>query len=155
VGKRYGVSRRIVDFVKDNDTGSLVAEGMNLRLVEDPAYRLRDRMRLATIRLSAALFAAVMGLVLSIPPAGAAPEARARRRARVRARGLRVAARRLKRVSIRLAKDGTSARAVRALRAGARRHQLRFLRLNGKLKSEGETNDNISTGDLIIIDPVE
>ena len=157
VGARYGVSDDVVEAIKDGRQDILIAEGMDSRLIADPAYRFTDRAQLAMSRMVAVGLTVLLGLFFAVP--GVRAQEPARRARAVRARGLVRARRRMGRAARRLARRARSRRAARRL--GARRIRLsaRYARLNDPgtepVAKSTSSDDLPDDGSVTVLDPVE
>lgn len=66
VGARYKVSNKIINAIKNGDVAFLVQKGMNPKFLEDPAYRLVDRLKMRFYRVLFAGLVAI-GLIINLP----------------------------------------------------------------------------------------
>lgn len=126
VGRKYGVLNEIIEAIKKGDTEKLIEAGMNPKFLEDPSFRLRDKLKLAFSR-----FAFILLLIVGV--AGCSLPAMARTRKRRKEVGLlRAVNRVLRNFNFKVEIEGVTRQLYRNARHLRRRKEIILRRLRRK-----------------------
>lgn len=67
IGEKYLVSNKVIEAIKRGDSSELIKLGMNPKFLEDPAFRVTDRVKIWFSKLMVSLILAIGFLGISFP----------------------------------------------------------------------------------------